>query len=156
MLFLDAIVCHLSQPHKCVELLSAKSKLSHCCLQKLPHFLQALVELLVAAGIYPPEQAPQHVLVNSYDRGAGIPPHMDGPLYSPCVATITLGGPALMAFHEALPDETPGELASEVSSAQCCGLVCRLPCSAALHTPVYALLDSTSGHHNKWSLPAVV
>lgn len=88
---------------------------SECLIrEKLPQHLQALVELLLAAGIYPPEQAPQHVLINSYDKGAGIPPHMDGPLYSPRVATITLGGPAVMAFHKALPDGSPGELASEV------------------------------------------
>ena len=88
-----------------------------CYLQKLPHFLQALVELLLAAGVFPPEQTPQHVLVNSYEKGAGIPAHTDGPLYSPCVATITLGGPALMAFHKALPEGTAGELASEVYTA---------------------------------------
>ena len=86
-------------------------------MQKLPQHLQALVELLLAAGIYPPEQAPQHVLINSYDKGAGIPPHMDGPLYSPRVATITLGGPAVMAFHKALPDGSPGELAAEVCAS---------------------------------------
>lgn len=89
---------------------------SAACVQKLPQFLQALVELLLAAGVYPPEQAPQHVLINSYSKGAGIPPHMDGPLYSSCVATITLAGPALMSFHEALPDGTQGQLAAEV----CC------------------------------------
>ena len=73
------------------------------------------MELLLAAGVYTPEQAPQHVLINSYSKGAGIAPHMDGPLYSPCVATITLGGPALMAFHEALPDGSQGALTTEVS-----------------------------------------
>ncbi|DBA87599.1 TPA: hypothetical protein ACH3X1_004622 [Trebouxia sp. C0004] len=81
--------------------------------EKLPQFLQALVELLLAAGVYPLEQAPQHVLINSYSKAAGISPHMDGPLYSPCVATITLGGPALMAFHEVQPDGTQGQLATE-------------------------------------------
>ena len=86
------------------------------CVQKLPQFLQALVELLLAAGVYPPEQAPQHVLINSYSKGAGIPPHMDGPLYSSCVATITLAGPALMSFHKARRDGTQGQLAAEVCS----------------------------------------
>lgn len=90
---------------------------SWCCLQKLPQFLQALVELLLAAGIFPPEQTPQHVLINSYGKSAGIPAHTDGPLYSPCVATITLGGPALMAFHKAFPDGTPGDLVSEVCTS---------------------------------------
>ena len=97
---------------------SADRQLRHescpACLQKLPQFLQALVELLLAAGVYPRDQAPQHVLINSYSKAAGISPHMDGPLYSPCVATITLGGPALMAFHEVQPDGTQGQLATEV------------------------------------------
>jgi len=96
-------------------------------LQKLPQFLQALVELLLAAGVYPLEQAPQHVLINSYGKAAGISPHMDGPLYSPCVATITLGGPALMAFHEVQPDGTQGQLATEVLTtilATACFLTC--------------------------------
>ena len=88
--------------------------LSFLVLQKLPNFLQALVELLLAAGMYPAHQAPQHVLVNSYTKGAGIAPHMDGPLYSPCVATITLAGPALMAFHKVMPDGSQGQLAAEV------------------------------------------
>lgn len=100
-------------------LAQGQDALQHCSwwVQKLPSFLQALVELLLAAGIYTPEQAPQHVLINSYGQGAGISPHMDGPLYSPCVATITLGGPALMSFHEVKPDGVQGQLAAQVQSS---------------------------------------
>ncbi|KAL0052049.1 hypothetical protein WJX82_007131 [Trebouxia sp. C0006] len=103
--------------------------------EKLPQFLQALVELLLAAGVYPLDQAPQHVLINSYSKAAGITPHMDGPLYSPCVATITLGGPALMAFHEVLPDGTQGQLATEVMLQPRCLLLMRGPvCSTHMHS----------------------
>ena len=84
-------------------------------MQRLPPCLQALVELLVAAGVYEEDQAPQHVLVNSYKGGAGIGAHMDGPLYSACVATITLGGPALMTFHEPTAEGSAGAVAAEVS-----------------------------------------
>ena len=88
-------------------------------MQRLPPFLQALVDLLVAAGVYTTETAPQHVLVNSYKGGAGIGAHVDGPLYSECVATITLGGPALMAFHETTANGSSGDLVAEVC---CCWL----------------------------------
>lgn len=89
---------------------------SYSCrfLQRLPAFLQPLVELLVAAGAYQADQGPQHVLVNRYKGGAGIGAHMDGPLYSACVATITLGGPALMAFHETTADDSSGSIVAEV------------------------------------------
>ncbi|KAL3140718.1 hypothetical protein ABBQ32_005275 [Trebouxia sp. C0010 RCD-2024] len=103
--------------------------------EKLPQFLQALVELLLSAGIFPPEQTPQHVLVNSYGKSAGIPAHTDGPLYSPCVATITLSGPALMGFHKALPDGTAGDLVSQVMLQPRCLLLMRgQACSSHTHS----------------------
>ena len=40
--------------------------------------------------------APNHVLVNEYNRPAGITPHNDGALYAPHVAIITLSGSALI------------------------------------------------------------
>ena len=86
--------------------------------QALPPFLAALVQRLVAAGVYPPHRAPNHVLVNDYRFGAGIPAHADGPLYWPVVATITLAGPALIAFTRG-PDagrHPGGELVTEVCS----------------------------------------
>ena len=83
-------------------------------LQRLPPFLQGLVDLLVAAVVYESNQVPQHVLVNSYKGGAGIGTHMDGPLYSACVATITLGGPALMQFHAPTAEGSAGAIVAEV------------------------------------------
>lgn len=113
--------------------------------EKLPSFLQALVELLVAAKVYPPDKAPQHVLINSYKQGAGIAPHMDGPLYSPCVATITLGGPALMAFHEVMPDGSQGQLAAEVMLQPCCLLVMqKSACKAYMHSIQSQAVDTIS------------
>ena len=84
--------------------------------QALPPFLAALVQRLVAAGVYPPHRAPNHVLVNDYRIGAGIPAHADGPLYWPVVATITLAGPALIAFTRGADAarHPGGELVAEV------------------------------------------
>lgn len=39
-----------------------------------------------------------HVLLNEYERGQGIGPHADGPLYRPLACVISLGGPAIMTF----------------------------------------------------------
>ncbi len=50
-------------------------------MQVLPSYLATLVARLVAAGIYPAERAPNHVLINDYRGGAGIPAHADGELY---------------------------------------------------------------------------
>ena len=47
-------------------------------LQRLPGYLQSLISLLVAAGVYSIENAPNHVLVNSYGPSGAIPPHTDG------------------------------------------------------------------------------
>ena len=52
-----------------------------CLMQALPPFLRAVVDRLVAAGVYSAAEAPNHCLVNEYRDGAGIPPHDDGPLY---------------------------------------------------------------------------
>jgi len=52
-----------------------------CRTQALPPFLRAVVDRLVAAGVYSASEAPNHCLVNEYKDGAGIPPHDDGPLY---------------------------------------------------------------------------
>uniref|UniRef100_A0A7S1SXU3 Fe2OG dioxygenase domain-containing protein n=1 Tax=Tetraselmis chuii TaxID=63592 RepID=A0A7S1SXU3_9CHLO len=74
--------------------------------EALPGCIQALVARMVGSGVYTEAQAPQHCLVNEYLQGAGIPPHQDGALYAPCVATITLEGRALMDFHP-VPDNAP-------------------------------------------------
>jgi len=69
--------------------------------EELPIIFQKLIASMVHNGIYPPDRAPNHVLVNEYRDGCGIIPHVDAPLYWPIVATITLGGAALLNFTSA-------------------------------------------------------
>lgn len=88
-------------------------------LQPLPDFLAALVARLVAAGVYPAHRAPNHVLVNDYRGGAGIPAHADGDLYWPRVATLSLAGPAVICFTRAgraSGTGVGGDLVAEVRS----------------------------------------
>lgn len=61
---------------------------------------------------------------------AGIPPHDDGPLYSPKVVTISLGGPALLSINKRQQDGSKGELETEVFS------------SGWFHTSIFSLLGS--------------
>jgi alkylated DNA repair protein alkB homolog 6 len=46
---------------------------------------------------------PNHILANSYPRGAGILPHTDGPAYAPLAAILSLGddSPGVMRFFKA-------------------------------------------------------
>ena len=76
--------------------------------EALPPFLSALIDGLVDAGLYPPTHRPNHVLVNEYQPGQGIMAHTDGPAYYPMTCTVSLGGAALMRFHEGR--QTVGEL----------------------------------------------
>ena len=77
----------------------------------LPPFAAALYDAIMAAGICDADTAPNHVLVNEYDRPAGIAPHNDGALYAPHVAIVTLSGSALMDFWNvegaAVEDDSP-------------------------------------------------
>lgn len=82
--------------------------------ETLPSFLQHICDSLVETDIFPPENAPNHVLVNSYARGQGIAPHMDGPLYDPCVAIVTLDGPARLDFFSSLKNAKDGHPATSV------------------------------------------
>jgi hypothetical protein len=81
--------------------------------QALPLFARLLISCLIAAGLYTEDDAPNHLLVNDYQEGAGIQPHRDGPLY-PNVTTVTLLGPALLSLHRAVDEHTPGELLTQV------------------------------------------
>ena len=67
-----------------------------CFTQALPPFLQAVVDRLVAAGVYSAAEAPNHCLVNEYRDGAGIPPHDDGPLY---LNKVTVAASLLIPPH---------------------------------------------------------
>ena len=66
--------------------------------EHLPEWVQGVCDALVAAGIFPANAPPNHVLVNSYQPGQGIDAHKDGPLYAPRVAILSLGSVASFDF----------------------------------------------------------
>ena len=72
--------------------------------EPLPPFCVALIEALVGCGVFPAERAPNHVLVNEYGCEGGLVAHVDGPLYHPRVACLSLGGTASMKLWRSFED----------------------------------------------------
>ena len=104
-----------------------------------PDWAQSLFDALVAAGIFPADAPPNHIIVNEYTPGIGMSAHKDGPMYAPRVAILTLSaagsfdfirhGPAgdsLEVLPEVLPEvevrrhveATPLDLSSEAPEAE--------------------------------------
>ncbi|TPX61110.1 hypothetical protein PhCBS80983_g01381 [Powellomyces hirtus] len=63
----------------------------------LPPFLDGVVQRMQSCGIFP-EAPPDLLLVNEYDRGQGIMPHVDAPSFGPTVTSLSLCSPCIMTF----------------------------------------------------------
>ena len=83
----------------------------------MPRFIHQIFGLLIETGIFPEAGPPNHVLINSYNRGQGIAPHQDGPLYEPLVAILSLDGPALLQFWPPRVDEDGVRLAPDLNAS---------------------------------------
>jgi alkylated DNA repair protein alkB homolog 6 len=69
-----------------------------------PNYIKSLLrELSEKYQLYNGESA-NHVLINSYTPRQGIMSHQDGPLYSPVVAILSLGSPAIIRFTKKRDD----------------------------------------------------
>jgi len=67
----------------------------------LPNWLQPLALRLHCEGLFasPPDQVPDQVIVNEYQPGQGIAPHVDCiPCFGGTIASLTLGSGCLMDF----------------------------------------------------------
>lgn len=93
--------------------------------EALPGFLSSSLDGFQAAGLFTEAERPNHCLVNSYERSAPCPVHQDGPLYLDKVVTVTLGGPALIAFRRSLPDGSarPDVVTEVLLQPRCCFVV---------------------------------
>lgn len=68
--------------------------------EAIPKWLQDHIEKIHNLGVF--EHKPNHVLVNEYQPGQGISPHLDGNLFYPSIATISLGSHTVLNFYEPL------------------------------------------------------
>ena len=71
--------------------------------QPLPPWARSLCDALVEAGVFDASTPPNHILLNEYHEGQGLPAHCDGPLYDPCVAIVSLVSDGVLEF---LPEGT--------------------------------------------------
>eukprot|EP00051_Salpingoeca_urceolata_P008734 m.108420 g.108420 ORF g.108420 m.108420 type:complete len:236 (-) comp15913_c2_seq2:139-846(-) len=74
--------------------------------QPLPPWLTPLMQRIDQMGAFFGE-ASNHVLVNEYLPGQGIMPHEDGPLFTPAIATVTLGSHCVLQFFRKDSREQP-------------------------------------------------
>ena len=51
---------------------------------------------------FPREKQPNHVLVNEYLPNQGIMRHLDGPIFTPVISTISCGSHTVLNFHPPL------------------------------------------------------
>eukprot|EP00928_Gymnodinium_smaydae_P040571 TRINITY_DN27501_c0_g1_i1.p1 TRINITY_DN27501_c0_g1~~TRINITY_DN27501_c0_g1_i1.p1 ORF type:complete len:398 (+),score=26.92 TRINITY_DN27501_c0_g1_i1:85-1278(+) len=68
--------------------------------EPLPSWQQNWITALHNLGVFHPVLYPANsVRINSYAPGQGIYPHMDGPVYYPRAAIISLGSPCVFDFY---------------------------------------------------------
>ena len=61
-------------------------------------------------GVYHPVLYPANsVRINGYEPGQGIHPHMDGPVYFPRAAIISLGSPCVFDFYPRMESDKGGK-----------------------------------------------
>ncbi|XP_052272949.1 alpha-ketoglutarate-dependent dioxygenase alkB homolog 6-like isoform X2 [Dreissena polymorpha] len=96
-------------------------------LEDLPQWLKTYADQIAKLEVFE-GKVPNHVLVNEYEAGQGIMPHVDGPLYFPVVSTISLGSHTLLDFYAPMPIED----AVHVSQAASTSFEDRFMCSILL------------------------
>ncbi|WOF72436.1 alpha-ketoglutarate-dependent dioxygenase AlkB [Parvibaculaceae bacterium PLY_AMNH_Bact1] len=75
----------------------------------LPGWLEPEIGTLCGRGLFDP--APDQVIVNEYDRGQGIAPHIDCvPCFGPTIASLSLAGTVEMQFENKATGERRGVL----------------------------------------------
>lgn len=68
--------------------------------EKLPLWLDYIIDFLIFNNIFDETNKPNHVLINSYTYIEGIIHHADGPRYIPRVVILSLSSSCLMSFQK--------------------------------------------------------
>lgn len=64
--------------------------------------MQWLIETLKKVertNAFSQDKLPNHVLINEYLPGQGIMRHLDGPLFTPIICTLSCGSHTVLNFH---------------------------------------------------------
>jgi len=75
--------------------------------EKMPDWLQEYVGRVNDLGVFGNKEVgshtkptlANHVLLNEYNPGQGIMPHLDGPMFHPTISTISLGSHTVINFY---------------------------------------------------------
>ena len=70
--------------------------------ETIPHWLLDQIDKIQDLGLFSSNERPNHVLINEYQPGQGISPHLDGNLFHPIIATISLGSHTVLNYYEPL------------------------------------------------------
>lgn len=65
----------------------------------MPHWIQQCNDMLVYDGLFTPTTFPNSVRIHEYEKGEGIGPHCDGPIYVPLVTVLSLASTSVMNFY---------------------------------------------------------
>ena len=82
--------------------------------ETIPHWLLDQIDKIQDLGLFSSNERPNHVLINEYQPGQGISPHLDGNLFHPIIATISLGSHTVLNYYEPIND--PNEPCSTLES----------------------------------------
>ena len=82
--------------------------------EPIPSWLQDQIDKIQNLEVFEPSQKPNHILINEYHPGQGISPHLDGNLFHPIIATISLKSHCVLNYYEPLED--PNELCTSLQS----------------------------------------
>ena len=110
--------------------------------EDIPNWLQTHIDKVHQLGIFGDENTtkPNHVLINEYKAGQGISPHLDGSLFYPTIATISLGSHTVLNFYEPLSDQ-------EMSDSCCSSLEDRLKFKIYIPRRSLILIQEQMFHH---------
>ena len=72
--------------------------------EPIPSWLQDQIDKIQDLGVFSTGQKPNHILINEYKPGQGISPHLDGNLFHPIIATISLKSHCVLTYYEPLED----------------------------------------------------
>ena len=110
--------------------------------EDIPNWLQTHIDKVHHLGIFGDENTtkPNHVLINEYKPGQGISPHLDGSLFYPTIATISLGSHTVLNFYEPLSDQ-------EMSDGCCSSLEDRLRFKIYVPRRSLILIQDQMFHH---------
>ena len=76
--------------------------------EDIPGWLQTVVEKVngLPSSVFPEDKKANHVLLNEYEAGQGIMPHVDGPLFYPTITTVSLGSHTVLDFYNPMQGQS--------------------------------------------------